>query len=257
VLELAPHPGRRLLAAEGARLLLSRHAHVGTIGRPVPAAVAVQALELAIDASARVAVLDGATAGLCTWLQQIGVAAQTIDSPDALAEGGFTCVLVGHFGFARHPALLGGLDRLLVWMRNGGSLVTLYHRPQDRWPGTPHFPIDIGLPSFRWRVTLPDAPVRVLEPGHVLLNWPNQLEPADWDGWVRERGLYFASSWHQVYRPLLATSDPGESDLLGGLLVRELGRGRHVHVALALHHQLPALVPGAFRLLANLVAGRR
>jgi LmbE family N-acetylglucosaminyl deacetylase len=257
LLELAPHTGRRLLSADGARLRMFEHAHVGTLGRPVAAEVVVQEMSVLTDPNARVAVLEGATAGLCAWLRQIGIAAEPIDGPDALAAGGFTCVLVGHFGFAQHPALTAGLDRLLAWVRAGGMLVTLYHRPQDRWPGAPLLPIEIGVPSFRWRVTLPDAPLRLLQPAHPLLSWPNRLEPADWDGWVRERGLYFGASWAPAYHPLVATGDPGEPELLGGLLVRELGRGRHVHVALALHHQLAALVPGAFRLLANLVAGQR
>ena len=254
VVELAPQPGLQRLSAPGTRLALSSHPHAGTIGRPVVAAVSVRPMELAVDPGAVVAVLEGATFGLTAFLQQIGVDARMIDGPDALAGGGFTCALVGHFGFAWHPGLVAGLERLLGWVRGGGSLVKLYHRPQDRWPGAPLLPIDIGIPSFRWRATLPDAPVRVLEPDHVLLNRPNRIEASDWDGWVRERGLYFASAWHPGYLPLVATADSGEAELHGGLLVRQMGRGRHVHVALALQHQLPALVPGAFRLLANLVA---
>ena len=101
-------------------------------------------------------------------------------------------------------------------------------------------------------MTDPAAPVRVLAPEHRLLTWPNRIGPEDWDGWVRERGLYFAADWDPAYVPLLAMADAGEAALSGALLAAPVGRGRHVHVALALHHQFPALVPGAFRLLARL-----
>ena len=111
-----------------------------------------------------------------------------------------------------------------------------------------------GRPSLRFRVTDPAADVTVLVPDHPLLTTPNRIGAPDWDGWVRERGLYFASTWDEAYVPLLELGDPGEAKLSGALLAAPVGQGRHVHVALALHHQFRALVPGAFRLLANLVA---
>ena len=107
---------------------------------------------------------------------------------------------------------------------------------------------------MRWRVTDPTAPVRVLAPEARLLCAPNPINSEDWAGWVRERGLYLASEWDSAYRPLLEIADAGETPLRGALLEAKIGRGSHVHVALALHHQWEALVPGAFRLLANLVA---
>ena len=93
-----------------------------------------------------------------------------------------------------------------------------------------------------------------MRPEHRLLSWPNAIGPGDWAGWVRERGLYFARDWDAAYVPLLEVADSGEAPFRGALLAADIGRGRHVHVALALHHQFTALVPGAFRLLANLVA---
>ena len=95
--------------------------------------------------------------------------------------------------------------------------------------------------------------MEALAPAHPLLTRPNAIGPADWAGWDNERGLYFAAEWDPVYEPLPALSDPGERPLDGALLSAAVGRGRHTHVSLALHHQLDRLVPGAFRLLANLV----
>ena len=86
---------------------------------------------------------------------------------------------------------------------------------------------------------------------------PNRLRQADWKGWVQERGLYFARSWDPAYRPVLETHDPGEAPLEGGLLVARWGKGTYVYTGLSFFRQLPAGVPGAFRLFANLLALRR
>jgi hypothetical protein len=140
-------------------------------------------------------------------------------------------------------------------VRNGGHLVTLYHRPSDGWdPETvPVAFLKIGSPSIRFRVTDANAEVTVLQPDHPLLNAPNAIGPEDWADWDKERGLYFASEWDEAYVPLLSMHDTGEDPLEGSLLSAQIGAGRHTHTSLILHHQLDHLVPGAFRLLANLV----
>jgi hypothetical protein len=108
------------------------------------------------------------------------------------------------------------------------------------------------------RVTDETAPVTLLAPEHPAVRIPNRLTGADWKGWVQERGLYFARSWDKRYHPLLETHDPGEAVLKGGLLIAPLGKGTYVYTGLSLFRQLPAGVPGAFRLFANLLAlGRK
>jgi hypothetical protein len=109
---------------------------------------------------------------------------------------------------------------------------------------------------LRWRVTDETALVTHLVPEHPVLTGPNRIGQEDWDGWKKERGLYFARSWDAAYQPLVEMADPGEAPHRGALLSADIGRGRHSHVALNLHHQLQELVPGAFRLMANLVAPR-
>ncbi len=106
---------------------------------------------------------------------------------------------------------------------------------------------------MRWRVTDPAAEVTVLEPDHVLLKAPNRIGPEDWQGWEKERGLYFPSRWDDAYTPVLSMHDVDEQPLRGALLSGTIGKGRHSHVSLVLHHQMDRLVPGAFRLMANLV----
>jgi hypothetical protein len=98
------------------------------------------------------------------------------------------------------------------------------------------------------------APVRSVEPAHPALTTPNAIGPSDWDGWVQERGLYFAREWDPRYRTVVESRDPGEPAREGGLLVTSVGQGTWVYTGLAFFRQLPAGVPGAFRLFANLLA---
>jgi hypothetical protein len=96
--------------------------------------------------------------------------------------------------------------------------------------------------------------VKLLAPAHPLLNWPNAITAADFDGWVEERGHSFLDSWDAHYTALTETADPGQDAQRGGLLVAHPGKGTYIYVAYALHRQLPELVPGAYRLLANLLS---
>jgi hypothetical protein len=104
------------------------------------------------------------------------------------------------------------------------------------------------------RVSLENRPVRILAPGHFLLRFPNEIGELDFEGWVRDRGLYFFGSWDERYEPLLACSDPGEPEKLGGLLVTSYGKGLFVYCAYTLFRQAVAGVPGPVRLLCNLLA---
>jgi hypothetical protein len=104
------------------------------------------------------------------------------------------------------------------------------------------------------RVTDESAPVRIVAKDHPAVRVPNRLTPADWKDWVQERGLYFARTWDRRYRPILETHDPGEPPLQGGLLIASVGKGTYVYTGLSFFRQLPAGVPGAFRLFANLLA---
>src|SRR5690606_15437408 len=112
------------------------------------------------------------------------------------------------------------------------------------------YPLRLG----RDRVTMEDAPVEVLEPGHPVFNAPYAITEADWDGWVQERGLYFPSDYDARYRELIATGDVGEAPLRGGLLLAEVGEGAYLYTPLVFYRQLEALNPGAWRLFANLVS---
>ena len=141
------------------------------------------------------------------------------------------------------------------YVENGGNLVTQYNRTDDDWNSktTPPRPITIGSPSFRWRITDPNAKVIHLKPNHHLLTTPNKIDGADWENWHQERGLYFPMEASPEYEFLLSISDHGKPPLNGALISASIGAGWHHHCSLILHHQLEHQVPGAARLLANLI----
>jgi hypothetical protein len=104
------------------------------------------------------------------------------------------------------------------------------------------------------RVTDENAAVTLLEQSHPLLTFPNRITAADFEGWVQERGLYYLNEWDERYSPLLSMADPGEAAQRGSLVAARVGQGWYVYTGLALFRQLPEGVPGAYRLLVNLVS---
>jgi hypothetical protein len=104
------------------------------------------------------------------------------------------------------------------------------------------------------RVTDETAAVTFLAPDNPVLNTPNKITDADFAGWVQERGIYFPNQWDDHFIPILACHDPGESPLNGGLLVAQYGKGYFVYTGLVFFRELPAGVPGAYRLFANLIS---
>jgi hypothetical protein len=141
----------------------------------------------------------------------------------------------------------------MQYVERGGTLLVQYATRSSLSPlETPvgPFPLEIG----RGRVTDETARLDVLEPGLSVLRTPHRITPADFDGWVQERGLYFAEHWDEHYQPVFEVADPGEAPQRGALLIARHGRGRYIYTGLSFFRQLPAGVPGAYRLLLNLLA---
>ena len=190
------------------------------------------------------------------WMRRAGLDVTELDRIGPETDlSAFTTLVIGIVALGTRPDAVRAISAIHSFVEAGGVLVTLYQRPDAGWdPDTvPPRRLVVGTPSLRWRVTDPEAAVTTLAPDHPVLTRPNRIGPQDWTGWEKERGLYFASEWDPAYLPLIALSDPGEAPLTGALVSARVGDGRHSHVALNLHHQLDRMVPGAYRLLANLV----
>lgn len=198
------------------------------------------------------------TDGCLPWLRKAGFEITEIPSFEATTDlTTFDTLLIGAVAFGKAPGLAkeAAVAQLRAFVERGGTLVTFYQRPDQGWPegGLGLDRLEIGIPSLRWRVTDPNAPVRVLAEEAPLFTAPNPITETDWQGWDKERGLYFASRWGAGYQPLLSMADEGEQPLHGALLYGAFGQGKHIHCALTLHHQLANLVPGAYRLMANIL----
>ena len=213
----------------------------------------VRAFDVAV-ADVEVGFVEGSGGGVAEALEQMGLDVARL-SPTDLATGDldrFDVIVTGILAYEVRPDLQAHNARLLDWVRAGGTLLVQYNRyPFPRGDFAP-WPVTISRPHGR--VTDETAPVTVLEPDHPVFTTPNRIGPADWEGWVQERGLYFWDTWDGPLTPLLAMADPGEEPLTGSLLVAPLGQGTYVYTGLAFFRQLPAGVPGAYRLLANLVS---
>lgn len=198
--------------------------------------------------------VNGAGDGVPEALDQLGVDWTALNA-DHLASGDldrFDVIITGIRAYEVRPDLVTHNQRLLDWARRGGTLIVQYNKYE--FPAGDFAPWPVTMSRPHGRVTDPGAPVRVLEPEHPVLTTPNEIGPRDWEGWVQERGLYFLESWDGPLTPLLAMSDPGEDPLMGSLVTGPLGDGRYAYTGLAFFRQLPAGVPGAYRLLANLVS---
>jgi LmbE family N-acetylglucosaminyl deacetylase len=178
-----------------------------------------------------------------------------VELSDEMLENGdlspFDTIIAGVRAYNTRTVLKLVTEKLLRYVDRGGTLVVQYNVASGSLPEhIGPYPFTIG----RDRVSVENAPVVFLAPGHPLLNVPNKITPEDFKGWIQERGLYFASQWDERYETVLACHDPGEPDRPGGLLYTRYGQGVFVYTAYAWFRQLPAGVPGAFRLFANIIS---
>jgi LmbE family N-acetylglucosaminyl deacetylase len=186
-------------------------------------------------------------------LRQMGYTV-TMLSDDDLENGDlsrYAAIVTGIRAYNTRPRLKQAETRLVDYVEKGGTLVAQYNTLGDLvTERLGPYPFKLS----RDRVTVEEAPVKIVNPASSLLAFPNRLSAADFDGWVQERGLYFPGEWDPRYETPLETHDPGEGDKPGGLLFARHGKGAFVYTGYAFFRQLPAGVPGAYRLFVNLVS---
>jgi LmbE family N-acetylglucosaminyl deacetylase len=222
-----------------------------------PERLKVAAFDLAIRGR-RIGYLPGAGDSVAENLEQMGYAVKQLTGADLTPEKlrGLDAVVIGVRAFNERKDLAANLPGLFAWVEAGGTAIAQYNRPSGslRVPLAP-YELSIAGSAPQLRVTDENAPVSFLAPDDPALNVPNRITAADFAGWVQERGAYFPSSWdEQQFKPLLAMSDPGEAPLKSSVLIARHGKGYYVYTGLAFFRQLPAGVPGAYRLFANLVS---
>ncbi len=164
----------------------------------------------------------------------------------------YDVVVVGVRAYETRDDLRAANGQLLDFARSGGTVLVQYNQYDFPRGGYTPYPVEMARPAQR--VTEEDAEVRILEPEAPVFTTPNRIGPADFEGWVQERGLYFLSTWDAAYTPLLEMNDQGEAPTRGSLLVAPVGQGLYVYAALSFFRQWGSGVPGAYRLWANLLS---
>jgi LmbE family N-acetylglucosaminyl deacetylase len=214
----------------------------------------IQVLDVRV-APVRVGYIMGVGDEVAEAVRQLGADLVMLDEKD-LAEGDlsqFNLIITGIRAYFNRTDLRAYNERLLEYVEKGGTMIVLYNRQE--WDDAQWGPYPAKY--SRTRITVEEAPVRILEPTHPLFNFPNRITEDDWKEWVQERGTYFLGERDERYRDLLASEDPWEynaGEKRGMLVEARYGKGRWIYVGLTLFRQLPAGVPDAYKFFANLLS---
>lgn len=200
-----------------------------------------------------VAYIDGAGDEVAKAIEQL-TGGVTLIAKDAILKtdfSGFDAIVLGIRTYNTLDNIDDVLAKLFVYTQNGGTVIVQYNTTANlHTKQNGPLPFKIG----RDRVTKEEAPVTFNLPNHAVLNSPNKITASHFEGWIQERGLYFASDWDKKYEAPLAMSDPNEKDALGSLIVLNEGKGVFVYTGLSFFRELPAGVSGAYYLFANLLS---
>lgn len=224
-----------------------------------PAEVRVERVDVTM-LSKSIGYIMGAGDRIPEALQELG-ATVTLLGPADLAAGDlaqYDAIVAGVRALNTRPDLAASRERLLEYVRGGGTLIVQYNTFARRGPQPILGPYPMKTPQRSFertdRVTYEDAPILISKPDHPLLQAPNRITEADFEGWVQERGLYFMGEWDERYESVFASHDPGQEPQGGGMLYTRYGEGVYIFTGYSWFRQLPAGVPGAYRLFANMVS---
>lgn len=203
----------------------------------------------------KIGYIEGAGDKVTIALEQMGYEVTILKEKDLtpLILRQFDAVITGVRAYNVHPFLEGKHAALMDYVQNGGNLIVQYNTSNFNSSVTDK----IGPYPFavsRNRVTDEKATINFLLPNHPVLNYPNKITAKDFDNWVQERGIYFAEQLDTAYETPLAMADPNEKEQKGSLIIANYGKGKFVYTGLVFFRELPAGVPGAYRLLANIIA---
>jgi hypothetical protein len=197
--------------------------------------------------------LPGTGDDVPTALQNLGADVRTLAAGDVVSGNlsGYNAIILGTRAYAVRPELKTANSRLIEYVKNGGVLIVQYNL-QDFDQNYGPYPFSLG--GNPQKVVDEVSKIRFLKPESPVFTWPNKIGEADFSSWVEERGHGFMQTWDPHYEALVETADPEQDPQRGGLLLARYGKGAYIYDAFALYRQLPSGVPGAYRILANLVS---
>ena len=218
------------------------------------ASIQVRGIDVRIAPGLKVGYVMGIGDEVSAGIAQLGAAVTLLGEQD-LATGNlaqYDTIMTGTRAYAVREDLKTYNRRLLDYVKDGGNLIVLYNT-QEFVPNR-YAPFPGQLPARAEEVSEEDSPVEILASSHKAFSSPNRITKADFDGWVEQRGSKFFTEWDAAYTPMISTYDQGQAPQKGGWLTADYGKGHYTYFAYAFHRQLPYGVPGAYRLLANLLS---
>jgi len=220
-----------------------------------PAATVVRGVDVRMAPELRVGYVMGVGDDVPAGIAQLGAQVRLLDAQDLASAdlSQFHTIMTGTRAYGVREDLRTYNRRLLEYVRGGGNLIVLYNTPGEFDPHA-FAPYPADLPRNAEEVSEEDSPVEILAPSRAEFTTPNRITKADFDGWVEQRGSKFFSQWDAAYTAMIETHDRGQPPQRGGWVTAAYGRGHYTYLAYALHRQLPYGVPGAYRLLANLLS---
>jgi LmbE family N-acetylglucosaminyl deacetylase len=233
-------------------ILSIKYNHIPDITIFPPAEAKLIQLDLKITGR-KIGYINGAGDLVPEALKQVGYDVHQLSDNEILNSdlSVYDAIVVGVRAYNVDERLAIDQPKLLEYVKNGGNLLVQYNN--NRGLVTK----DIGPYPFNVvneRVTDENAKITIIDPDNAVLNYPNKITPADFDGWVQERGLYFTKDADPQYQKVLKMADPGEPARDGSLITTQYGKGRFIYTSLAFFRQLPAGVPGAYRLFINMIS---
>ena len=206
-------------------------------------------------AGKRIGYIPGAGDKVTEILEELGYNITILDQSNLNTANlsNFDAIITGVRAYNINEWLNSYYNKLMNYVKQGGNLIVQYNTSSNIgpvWAKMGPYNFDIS----RNRITNEDATVTLLDPTHPVFNFPNKITDKDFEGWIQERSIYHASNWDANLKPLISMADPREQPNEGSLVVGKYGKGYFTYTGLAFFRQLPAAVPGAFRLMANLIA---
>lgn len=235
--------------------------HIQTHRRYTPAEVSAKVVDLKI-APVRVGYIMGTGDEVPEAIRRLGLNVTMLEEKD-LATGDlsrFDTIVVGIRASQVRPDFVANNNRLLDWVRAGGTLIVQYQQQEYVRDNLPPFPAKMDMVVngtqriSNVRVVEENAPVKILVPTHPIFNYPNKIVASDWNNWVQERNLYNFSTFDPNYTALLESHDEGEPESNGGLVYAKVGKGNYIYNSYSFFRQLPTGNAGAYRLFANMLS---